>query len=126
MKFTYDKIYVPSAPKIMIHLAFPDRSFSIGPLAAFVDTGADSTIVPIRHLRVLRAIAIENANLRSQWGEHRRVKIFRVDIGIGDIRFPSIEVVGDDRGNEIILGRNLLNKLVITLNGPKQELEIKD
>lgn len=126
MKFKYDKVYVPSAPKIVIRLAKPDHAFSMGPLAAFVDTGADSTIVPLRHLRVLRAVALENANLRSQWGEHRIVKIFQVDIGIGEIRFPNIDVVGDDRGDEIILGRNLLNKLVLTLNGPKQELEIKE
>jgi len=40
------------------------------------------------------------------------------------LRLPLVEVVADDRGNEVIVGRNVLNKLIVTLDGPKQVLEI--
>lgn len=62
--------------------------------------------------------------MRSQWGERRTVDVYLLDVGIGDIRLPLIEGVADERGSEVILGRNVLNKLIVTLNGPKQELEI--
>jgi hypothetical protein len=39
---------------------------------------------------------------------------------------PAIEVVGDEQGNEIIIGRNILNRLVMTLDGPKRVLETED
>ncbi|MBI5349366.1 MAG: hypothetical protein HZB77_08650 [Chloroflexi bacterium] len=62
--------------------------------------------------------------LRSQWGERRPVDIYVLDIGIGDLRLAAIEVIADDIGDEIILGRNLLNQWTMTLNGAKQFLEI--
>ena len=36
------------------------------------------------------------------------------------IRLPDIEVVADDWGSNIIIGRNVLNKLHIQLDGPKE------
>jgi hypothetical protein len=33
-------------------------------------------------------------------------------------------VVGDEIGNEVVLGRNVLNKLVVTLDGPQQIVRI--
>ncbi len=44
--------------------------------------------------------------------------MFTLDIGIDSPCIPAVEVVGDDRGNEIILGRNVLNKLRLLLDGP--------
>ncbi len=62
---------------------------------------------------------------RSQWGERRMVDIYVLDIGIGDSRILSVETIGDASGEEIVLGRDVLNKLILTLNGPKQFLELR-
>ena len=37
---------------------------------------------------------------------------------IGDFDLPCIYVVGDDRGNECVLGRNVINRLKMLLDGP--------
>lgn len=63
--------------------------------------------------------------LRSQWGESRTVETYLVDVGIGAERFPLVEVVSDDRSDEVLLGRNPLNLLNLTLNGPKQVVEVR-
>jgi hypothetical protein len=34
-------------------------------------------------------------------------------------------VVGDDTGDEIVLGRNVLNSLLLTLDGPTQVTEVR-
>jgi hypothetical protein len=52
--------------------------------------------------------------------------IYSVDIGIGLARLPAVEVVADDRSAEIVLGRNVLNKLVVTLNGPQRTIEVRE
>lgn len=31
---------------------------------------------------------------------------------------PGIEVVGDEQGRDVLLGRNVLNKLIVLLDGP--------
>jgi len=37
---------------------------------------------------------------------------------------PGIVVVGDDQGQEIILGRTVLNKIILLLDGPQTTLHI--
>jgi hypothetical protein len=72
----------------------------------------------------LDAPFVDDAWLSSQWGETFAVKTFTVDIGFDNLRLPSIRVVADERSNEIILGRNVLNRLCVILDGPKQETEL--
>lgn len=65
-------------------------------------------------------------NVRSHLGERlHRVPVHMVDIILfNTIRFPNIEVVADDWGNSIIIGRNVINKLNIQLNGPQERLTL--
>jgi hypothetical protein len=44
--------------------------------------------------------------------------LYLVDIQIGNMTLPGLEVVGDEVSNEIILGRNVLNRLRVLLDGP--------
>ncbi len=124
MKFPYDSNYFPPAPFINIRLGPPEQSLGVGPLSAFVDSGADATIVPLRHLRLLQTQADDRKYLRSQCGERRLVDIYFVDVGIGDVRLPLIEVIADDLGDEIILGRNVLNQLRVVLDGPQGIVDV--
>jgi len=41
-----------------------------------------------------------------------------IDLELGDLRLPGVFVVGDEQGDEIVLGRNVLNKLRLLLDGP--------
>lgn len=126
MKFAYDTSYEPPAPSIEIQLALPESSYFIGPVTAFVDSGADATIVPSYYLQGLPIQVDDRKVLRSAWGERRIVDIHYLDVGIGAIRLPVIEIVADELSDEIIIGRNILNKLLVVLNGPAQTLELKD
>ena len=49
---------------------------------------------------------------------------YLVNLRIRDINLPGIYVVGDDRANDIVIGRNVLNQLKIRLNGPEQVIEL--
>lgn len=126
MKYTYASHYFPPAPFVEISLGVRDESLKVGSLSAFVDTGADASLIPIRYIRELSILAVGHKFLRSQWGERRSVKIYRVDIGIAGVRLPAIEVTADNRGDEVIIGRNILNLLRLTLDGPKQLIEITE
>jgi len=105
-------------PVLEIRLGYPEENPSLGPYTAIVDTAADGTIIPIQLIEHLEAPFVDDVRLRSQWGEWHRARVFTVDIGIDQLRLPAVEVVGDERGDEIILGRNVLNKLRLMLDGP--------
>ncbi len=124
MKFPYDAHYSPSAPAVEIRLGLPTESLRLGPISALVDTGADVCVIPITYLERLGAEIDDHRFIHGPWGERVPVDIYLLDIGIGQDRFPSIQVVGDEQGTEIIVGRNLLNKLNLNLNGPQRSLEI--
>ncbi len=87
-------------------------------LMGIIDTGADATIIPIRLLQQISARRNFESTLRSQWGERRRVFLYLLDIQIAHIVLPGIYVVGDDRGDEVVIGRDVLNRLRILLDGP--------
>ena len=71
MKFAYNTDYVPPAPHLEIRLAIPDETFRMTPLVVLVDTGAGTTIVPLRYIDPL-AYGWTTANTgRSQWGERQ-------------------------------------------------------
>lgn len=126
MKSVYDASLVPPAPSVEIRLGAPGESLSIGPLPALIDTGADVCIVPARLIAPLDLPVDDERYLRSYGGDRRRVRIYTLDLGIGLLRLPAVEFLADDVESEIILGRNALNKLVMLLDGPGQELEIRD
>ncbi len=124
MKTRYDSGYAPPAPCLGIRLAAPDEPFRSQELKVLVDTGADATIVPAQYVEPL-GVQIDNRKLlRSPWGGRQAVDVYLLDIEIGGQRLPMIEIVADEQGEEAILGRNVLNRLFMVLNGPKLMLEI--
>lgn len=126
MNHPYLTTYYPPIPTLEIRLGYPDESFKSGYFTAILDTGADGSMVPQHLLDELNAPFVDEARIRSHWGEWRSVQTFMVDIGIDTIRLPAIEVVGDEDGDEIILGRNVLNKLRLLLEGRLEQVTLLD
>ena len=51
---------------------------------------------------------------------------FFVQLQIGSSVLPSVEVVGRTGSDETIVGRDVLNQFVVTLNGLANATEIRD
>lgn len=126
MKFKYSRDYYPPVPVADITLATVAESLHTGPLSAIVDSGADATIVPMVYLDEIGALPTVEMIMRSQWGERRRVLMYLVDIQIDEIILAGIEVVGDELSDEIIIGRDVLNRLRIILDGPAETTTISE
>jgi predicted aspartyl protease len=116
--FPYDQAYDPAAPAYQITLHVPATGRRMN-LDAIIDTGADATIVPVSVLQQVAARRFFEATMRSQWGERRRVYLYLVDLQLEILTLPGIYVVGDDQGVEVVLGRDVLNRLRVLLDGPR-------
>ncbi len=116
-KFPYDVAYDPALPMCKVVLSTESTGRQVK-LAAIIDTGADGTIVPVRHLEQIGARRVFETGLRSQWGERRTVFLYLVNLQISTLELTGIYVVGDELGEEFILGRNVLNELRLLLDGP--------
>ena len=62
--------------------------------------------------------------MRSQWGEARTVSIYLVDLEVAGHLLPAVEVIADERENEFLLGRNVLNRLILLVDGPRERTDI--
>jgi len=124
MKFAYSQLYVPPAPLLKVQFGTPEEMRFTAMVDGMVDTGADMTVAPLKLMRAIRATVGGLQSIRSQWGEARAVKIYMVDVKVEGINFPGIWVVGDEHSQEVVLGRNLLNRMKITLDGLTEQLEI--
>lgn len=124
MKYPYDTSYQPPFPVAQVVFYNSDEGLRTSLETALLDTGADGSLVPIAYLRQILAPALTDTRIRSHWGEWRSVQLFVVDLELGDLRLPDVFVVGDEQGNEIVLGRDVLNKLRILLDGPANLADI--
>jgi len=120
----YDRKRLPPLPVVDIWLAIPDSYDWLGPYIALIDSGADLTIVPLAFLRQFNAPYLKRAILRTQWSQRQPVGLYEVDVRLGDLVFPGIDVAGDVASNERLLGRSILNRLDLRLEGPKLRTHI--
>lgn len=123
MSVPYSVGHTPPAPVLNIRIAAPGEKPPMDALSAIVDTGSDGTLIPLRYLEQVEATHLGQATLWGVLGESREVHLYEIDMHIESLVLPGVVVVGDDFGDEFLLGRNILNKLVILLDGLRRETE---
>lgn len=120
----YAEAYTPPAPILPIAFSAPEASARTPPVPGFVDTRADATIVPLGQLESINARATVEMSLRSYWGEARVVTLSIVDVHLSGVTLPGIEVVGDDQASEVVIGRDVLNRLHLSLDGLRRRTSL--
>jgi len=120
--FDYDSGYEPSAPVIQLQL----RAKHEATIWALLDTGADGTLLPLNILEQIGARYAETRYMRGVTGRAEPVNLYTVNVAIGSIFTGRIHAVAIPEGGEPLVGRDLLNHLVITLHGLAGVTEIAD
>lgn len=126
MKFAYDASYFPPIPVLSIRLYSPVTDRFVGPFQALVDSGSDATLVPLTHLQAIGAEESAPGWLIGITGHRQPVSLYFVDDYFDKQAFPGIRVMADKTASEVILGRDVLNKLPLFLDGPQQQTALLD
>jgi len=121
--YDYDFTYAPSAPVVEI-IVTSDLSATALTLVALLDSGADATMLPFAVLEQVQAEILETRYLCTVTGKRTIVDIYRVAIQVGPYHFRAVRAIATDSPAEIILGRDVLNQLIVTLNGLAAVTEI--
>ena len=117
MSLPHSQGFRPPFPTLAVHLRSGETR--IGPFAALLDTGADVTFVPVFLLEKIEALEAFTARVRSHFGDSIPAQLYVVAFDVEDVRLASTYVVADEDGDDIILGRDVLNKLPLFLDGPQ-------
>jgi predicted aspartyl protease len=93
-------------------------------LRALADSGADATILPPAVLQNAQVDQVGRARMR--WGSHQSqtYDVYLATIAIGPCEIYGVRVLADPTGSEPILGRDVLNQMVVTLNGLAHIVEV--
>lgn len=121
MRHLYSVTHDPPAPVVPIRVSVPGRPDRGVALVALVDSGADVTVIPAA---VATAIGLPPTGLLRAAGVTGVVGnaiVYAAGVEIDGLR-RAVEVIG--LGEEALLGRNLLNQVVLALDGPGLQLEV--
>lgn len=113
-RFAYAASLEPPAPVVPVRISGPIGEDAVM-LPMLVDTGADCTLVPASMIRQLGLPAIDTIVLTGVGGARRRATVHAAAIELGGLRLLARVVAFAD---EAILGRDILNQVVVTLDGP--------
>lgn len=124
--YAYSQQYTPSAPVIEIEVTAPGIRRAKEKIVALVDSGSDGTIIPVNILERVSARCVGDARMVGVIGGSIVVDVYLATLIIGTHTMSAVRVVAAMDGAEAIIGRNVLNRLVVTLNGLAGVTEISD
>jgi len=122
--YPYSRNYQPAMPVIEVGLGKGGQREPGLLRIALVDSGADGTRVPVDLLDEIGARLVGAARIKGILGDSQVADIYLVSLRVGPHLLSTLRVVAAAEGDEIILGRNVLNQLVVTLNGLASAVEI--
>lgn len=120
ISFPYSRNYAPPAPIVNVTLHAQSEISTI----ALLDSGADGTMIPYALLLRIGSKFARTYQMTGVTGRTERVELYFVDVAIGNLKISGIKAVASQFSNEVILGRDVLNHLIVTLNGIESITEI--
>ena len=120
----YDESFYPPAPVVMVkvYMPFSKRTMKV---KGKIDTGADITVIPIKIVKDLSLVPVRIIKISGYDGKVSLKPTYLINISIEGFKFDFIEAIATKREN-ILIGRNILNRLIVKLNGKQLNFEIFD
>jgi Aspartyl protease len=120
---SYDLGLDPPAPIAEVTVSDPTKAAAHEPPAGKLDTGADITVIPTWLVTRLGLRPRGRAWTRSFDGSFSPRLVYYPRLSVEGYDLPAVRCVATDR-RDVLLGRNVLNRFVIVLNGPELRFEM--
>lgn len=117
ISFEYDSSYPgPAFPVMEIGLS-NHRGEHLTATTAYIDTGSDASAIPAAMLAQISARHLDYRWARGIEGTRYAVNMYLVTIHIASQQLKGIQVIANEHTDEVIIGRDVLNQLHLTLDG---------
>jgi predicted aspartyl protease len=124
---------VPPAPVLLVTLVHPfENSDRLYKLDAFLDTGADATLIPLEAVSILRLPLLdERVPVVGVGGAVTNGFFCRANLQIGEKRLARVSMIACEasaigRRDQMILGRDILNLCCVRFDGRRQQFSFED
>jgi Aspartyl protease len=124
---------VPPAPILRVSLFNPSQdSNRFYELDAFLDTGADCTLVPLEAVSILRLAFLGNkVPVSGIGGATTPGFLCKSGMQLGQIRLPAVNILACESivvggRDQMIIGRDILNLCCIKFDGRRQQFSFEE
>ena len=123
MRRPYSRAFDPPAPVVALRLRAPGHA-GVVQADGKLDTGSDLCAVPGHLAAALDLPPVRSVRAVGFAGVAQECVVYRVDVEIDGLAFPRVETVTTARPY-VLVGRNLLRRLVVRLDGPRERLDLR-
>jgi predicted aspartyl protease len=121
----YDATFNPPAPVADVSISHPVTGAESDALRGKFDTGTDVTVIPEQLLTQLNLTAKGHIWTRGYEGSYSQRSVYYVRITIEGFPVASVRCIATVRG-DVLIGRNVLNRFFITLDGKRQTFALSE
>jgi len=114
----------PAAPFVLVRLAQTVGPLTSDTVLAQLDTGADRTVIPGEFLEQLELARSGATYVVGYAGHELEAPIYDLRLTVAGFDAVAVEVLVRSDEPWVLLGRDVLNRYRIVLDGPNQTLEI--
>jgi predicted aspartyl protease len=121
----YDANFNPPAPVADVAISHPVTGAKSHALRGKFDTGADVTVIPQQVVAQLNLTEKGHIWTRGYEGTYSQRSVYYVRMTIEGFPVASVRCVATARA-DVLVGRNVLNRFFITLDGKRQTFGLSE
>ena len=111
-------------PEALIEISNPANPSKSCQVNALVDSAADMTFIPESDIKSLGNLVSGIIKIRDANGNIKTMRTYFINLKIAEYNLPGLEVIAIPFTNAL-LGRDILNRFKIVLDGPNQKWSIE-
>ena len=124
VRYAFNRQVTPAAPFVHLTVSAPSDGAPSVEVPAQIDTGADVTIIPGRLVDALNLVPLDSISAVGLGGHLVTLPTFLVELRIRELNPVKIKVLASHDEPFALIGRDMLNRYTILLDGPNLALEI--
>ena len=125
VRYAYNRQVTPPAPFVHVTVRAPYDGSPGVELPGQIDTGADLSVIPGRLVDQLRLVPLDSISTAGFGGHLLTLPTFVVELRIRELTPVTTKIVASSDETFALIGRDVLNRFTIMLDGPNFALELR-
>lgn len=125
VRYVYNQQVTPPAPFVHISVRAPHEASAAVVVPAQIDTAADLSVIPGRLVEELQLLPLDSVPTLGFGGHLVTLPTYLVTLQVREMEPVTVKVLASHDEPYGLLGRDVLNRFTILLDGPNLVLELR-